>query len=105
MRLASTLLSVMAETSEEELKTKDKMQVKIIGFLQRAIIHLGYSLHFRWPDLISDSCACMIRQKIQFILPGRTLSYVKGTSQRLDKDSLQDAPASLQACQENKVAK
>ena len=32
MRLASTLLSVMSETSEEELKTEDKMKVKIVGF-------------------------------------------------------------------------
>lgn len=44
MRLANTLLSVMSETSEEELKTKAKMKVKIVGFLQRAIIHLSYSL-------------------------------------------------------------
>ena len=32
MRLASTLLSVMSETSEEELKTENKMKVKIAGF-------------------------------------------------------------------------
>lgn len=32
MRLASTLLSVMSETSEEELKTEEKMKVEIIGF-------------------------------------------------------------------------
>lgn len=44
MRLANTLLSVMSETSEEELKTEDKMKVKIVGFLQRAIIHVSNSL-------------------------------------------------------------
>ena len=44
MRLANTLLSVMSETSEEELKTEDKMKVKIVGFLQREIIHLSNSL-------------------------------------------------------------
>lgn len=44
MRLASTLLSVMSESSEEELKTEDKMKVKNVGFLQRAIIHLSYNL-------------------------------------------------------------
>jgi len=32
MRLASTLLSVMSETSEEELKTQEKMKVGIVGF-------------------------------------------------------------------------
>jgi len=32
MRLASTLLSVMSETSEEELKTEDKMKVKLKDF-------------------------------------------------------------------------
>ena len=45
MRLANTLLSVMSETSEEELKTEDKMKVKIVGFLQRAIIHLSIVCH------------------------------------------------------------
>lgn len=44
MRLANTLLSVMSETSEEELKTEEKMKVKIVGFLQRAIIYRRYSL-------------------------------------------------------------
>ena len=32
MRLASTLLSVMSETSEEELKTEEKIKVGIVGF-------------------------------------------------------------------------
>ena len=32
MRLASTLLSVMSETSEEDLKTEEKIKVGIVGF-------------------------------------------------------------------------
>ena len=38
-------------------------------------------------------------------LTGRTLSYGNGTSHRLDKQSLQDTPASLQMHQENKTTK
>jgi len=44
MRLASTLLSVMSETPEEELKTEDKMKVKIETFLQQASLYRKYSL-------------------------------------------------------------
>ena len=34
---------------------------------------------------------------------GSTLSYGNGVSLRLDKQRLQDTPASLQVCQENKI--
>ena len=39
------------------------------------------------------------------MLLGRTLSYGKGVPHRLDKQSLQDAPANLQVRQENKIIK
>ena len=40
---------------------------------------------------------------MMFILLGRTLSYGNDASHRLDKQSLQDVPASLQESQENNV--
>ena len=53
-----------------------------------------------YSDILKDERKHRHGQQIKF-----TLSYGNGASCRLDKQSLQDAPASLQVRQENKIAR